>query len=127
MWQIGPVLKHCKFQNIMTRIVRSFQSVIYLFFILTYLNISRSRSQLLCKKCIEKICKLCKQRTPTWSSFLTSCRPKACNCIKTKSTAQVLFSNYCEISQNNLLHNNRERLPLVVECVMEKYILEINN
>ena len=43
-----------KFQDIMTRIVRVFQSVSYLYFILTYFNISISRSQLLCKKNVWK-------------------------------------------------------------------------
>ena len=50
-----------------------------------------------------------------WSPFLTSRRPKACNCIKIESQAQVFFSNFCEISKNSLLQNNRERLLVVVE------------
>ena len=72
-----------KFQNIMTRIVRGFQSVSYLCFIIIYFNISRSRSQLLCKKkSIENFCKLYNQKNLCWSPFLTSCRPKAWNCIR---------------------------------------------
>ena len=39
----------------MTRIVRSFQSVSYLCFILTYFNTSRSLSQLLSKKNVSTI------------------------------------------------------------------------
>ena len=109
--RIGPVLK----QNIMSRIVRCLQPVGYLCFILTYFNISRNRSQLLCKKCIDKFCKLHHQKTLCWSPLLTSCRPKACNCINIKNPAQELFSNFCEISQNNLLQNNREWLLLLVE------------
>ena len=37
------------FRNIMIRIVRGFQSFIFLCFDLTYFNIIRSASQLLCK------------------------------------------------------------------------------
>ena len=104
-----------KFQNIMTRIVHGFQSVSYLCFILTYFNIIGSRSQLLCKKMYRKVFQALPPRNLCWSPFLTSCRPKACNCIKIESSAQVFFSNFCEISQNSLLQNNRERLLLVVE------------
>ena len=38
----------------MTRIVRGFQSFSCLCFILTYFNIGKSRSQLLCKKYLSK-------------------------------------------------------------------------
>ena len=50
-----------------------------------------------------------------FESFFKGLNPKACNCIKIESPAKVIFSNFCEMSQNSFLQNNRERLLLVVE------------
>ena len=61
------------------------------------------------RKILQTLPNLC------WSPFLTSCSPRAWNCIKVDSSAQVLFSNFCEISQNSFLQNNGERLLLVVD------------
>ena len=49
------------------------------------------------------------------SPFVTSCRPKSCNCVKIETPTQVFFSNLCEFSQNSLLQNNREELLLIIE------------
>ena len=88
-----------KFQNIMTRIVRGFQSVSYLCFILKYFYISRRRSQLLCKKNVSKMfANFTPQKNLCWSPILTICRPKTSNCIKIESPAQMFFPNFCEIS-----------------------------
>ena len=55
-------------------------------------------------------------------SFLTSCRPRACNCIKIESPAEVFSFDFSEISQNSLLQNNRGRLlPDVERCYGKKY------
>ena len=117
MWRIGPVLKHCKSSKILSPGLYAVynQLVTYVLFLTYLFNISRSRSRLLCEKCIENFCKLYRQKTLCWGPILTSCRPKACNCIKIKSPVQALSSNFCETSQNNFLQNNREQLLLVVE------------
>ena len=94
----------------MTRFVCVFQSVSFLCLILTYFNIDRSCSQLLCKKkYIYKFCKLYKKNF-FLSPFLTNCRPRTCNCIKIGNPAQVFSSDFGEISQNSLLQNNRGML-----------------
>ena len=65
----------------------------------------------LLKKCFDKFCKLY-EKSLCSSHFLTSCRPRSYNFINTERPAQVLSSDFCKISQNSLLQNNREQLPL---------------
>ena len=66
----------------MTGIVCGLQSVSYLFFILkhilTSVEVVHSCS---IKKITETFCKIY-QINLCWSPFLTSCRPRSCNCIK---------------------------------------------
>ena len=113
-------LQHCKSSKILwSGLYAVFNQLVTYFLFLTYLfNISRSRSRLLCKKCIDNFCKLYRQKSLCWGPILTSCRPKACNCIKINSPAQAFFSNFCEISQNNC-----EWLLLVVEWCYGKVYL----
>ena len=112
LWRIGPVLKHFKSsQNIMIRIARAFQPVSYLCFILTYFNISRRRSQLLCRKMIRKVLQTLPKNL-CWSPFLTSYRPRVYNYIEIESPAQVFSSDFCEISGSSILQKNCERLLL---------------
>ena len=93
-------------------------------FILTYFNISRSRSKLLCKqnvsKNVENFTK--KSLMESLCNNLTSCRPRVCKCIKIESTLQVFSSDFCEISQSSYLQNNREWLLVDVGWFMEKIL-----
>ena len=45
-----------------------------------------------------------------WSPFLSSCRPITCNFVKIE--VQVFYCELCEISQNNFMQKNFERLLL---------------
>ena len=104
-----------KFQNVMTRIVGNFQSVSYLRFILAYCNNSiQVVHDCSVKEMYQRTCKRY-QENLFWSSSLTSCRPRACNCIKTENVAQVFLCNFSEVSQSNLLQSNRKRLLQVAE------------
>ena len=90
------------FQNIMNRIIRGFQSVSYLCFVLRYFNIIRSRSQLLCKIDVLKDFAHFTPKSLCWSQFI-------------ESPAQVIFPNFWEFSQNSLLQNKCQQLFLVAE------------
>ena len=66
-------------------------------------------------------------KTLCCSLVITSCKFRACSYIEIDSPAQVFLFDFCEISQNSLLQNNRERLLLETEWCYGKSIVEINN
>ena len=115
LWEIRPVLKHCKCSKILWPglYVVSNQLVGYVSFSLILASVevvhSCSAKQMY-RKILKTLPSLC------CSHFVTSCRPKSCNCVKIETPAQVFFSNFCEFSQNSLLQINRE-----------EYILEMNH
>ena len=114
LWWIGPVLKHCKCSKILWPglYVVSNQLVGYVSFSLILASVevvhSCSAKQMY-RKILKTLPSLC------CCHFVTSCRPKSCNCVKIETPAQVFFSNFCEFSQNSLLQINREELLLIIE------------
>ena len=112
--EIGPVLKHCKSSKILwpgLYVVLN-QWVNYVLFKHILTSVVHGCPV---KQMNPKILRTLLPKNLCWSSLLTSCKPKACNCINIENSAQVFFSNSCEVSQNSLLQNNRERLLLVIE------------
>ena len=49
------------------------------------------------------------------SPFLSSCRPITCNFVKIEGPVQVFWCEFFEISQNNFMQNNSERLLLDIK------------
>ena len=49
------------------------------------------------------------------SPFLSSCRAINCNFVKIEGPVQLFCSEFCQISQNNFIQNNFERLFLDVK------------
>ena len=54
------------------------------------------------------------------SPFLSSCRPITCNFVKIEGPVKVFCCEFCEISQNNFMQNNFDRLPLDVKMCCGK-------
>ena len=69
------------------------------------------------------------QTLPPKNSLLksTSRRPKAYICIKIKSPAQVLFSNFVKFVRTIFYRSTVSGCFWSLSGLMEKYILEINN
>ena len=112
--EIGPVLKHCKSSKILwpgLYVVLN-QWVNYVLFQHILTSVVHGCPV---KQMNPKILQTLLPKNLCLSSLLTSCKSKACNCINIENSAQVFFSNSCEVSQNSLLQNNRERLLLVIE------------
>ena len=118
-------MRTCTF--IIYLLVRGFQSVSYLCFVLTHFNISRSRSQLLSKINIWKDFANATKKTFVGVIFLTSCRSSLTTVLKHRvqyTCFSLIFLIFLGTVFYRTTVNSCFRL---LSGVMEKYILEINN
>ena len=66
-----------------------------------------------CKKGVLRNFAKFTENTYARVSFLISCRPQACNFIKSETLAQVFSCEFCEISKITFFY----RTPLVAACL----------
>ena len=127
--EIGPVLKHCKSSKILwpgLYVVLN-QWVNYVLFQHILTSVVHGCPV---KQMNPKILQTLLPKNLCWSSLLTSCKSKACNCINIENSAQVFFSNsffFSKFLRTAFYRTTVNGCFWSLSIVMEKYTLEINN